>query len=417
MPAPSRLIALDVLRGVAVMGILLMNIVGFGLPQAAYLNPAAFGGSSGADLAVWVIGFVLVDGKMRALFSLLFGASMALMIDRAEAAGQDGSIVHLRRMATLLAIGAVHAYLIWSGDILIPYAVVGTLALAHIRRDARELVAIAMVLLLAQWLLLGSLLGGFGTLRDAAAVPGAPHAVVRAWRDIADQIGIPSPAATARELATFRGSYAIILAERLRHAATPFLQLIDIGAETLALMLLGAAGLRTGFLAGTWPAATYRRVMLGAYGLALPALALIAMATIRSGFDEVLTVHAATLYAAPFRILVMIGHVALLLLWLRRSPGSRLIGRVAAVGRSAFTNYLATSIVMTTLFYGYGWGLFGQLSRAQLYALVPVAWVAMLAWSRPWLNRYRYGPFEWLWRSMARARLQPMRRPASGIEI
>lgn len=410
MPAPSRLIALDVLRGVAVMGILLMNIVGFGLPQAAYLNPAAYGGSTGADLAAWAIGFVLVDGKMRALFSLLFGASMALVIDRAEGAGRDGSVVHLRRMAVLLAIGAVHAYLIWSGDILIPYAIVGTLALAHIRRDSRELVMIAMVLLLAQWLLLWSLVGGLGTLRDAATAPGAPESTVRAWRAIADQIGVPSAAATARELATFQGSYATILRERLHHAAAPLLQLIDVGAETLALMLLGAAGLRTGFLSGTWRASAYRRVMLVAYGLALPPLALVAGATIRSGFDEVLTVHAATLYAAPFRILTMVGHAALLLLWLRTSPGGRLLARVAAVGRCAFSNYLATSIVMTTLFYGYGWGLFGQLSRAQLYALVPLAWLAMLAWSGPWLKLYHYGPFEWVWRSIARARLQPMRR-------
>lgn len=416
MPAPSRLIALDVLRGVAVMGILLMNVAGFGLPQAAYLNPAAYGGSTGADLAVWAIGFVLIDGKMRALFSLLFGAGMVLVIERADAAGQDGATVHLRRMAALLAVGAAHAYLIWSGDILIPYALVGTLALAHVRRSSRELVVIALFLLVAQWLFLWSLVGGLGTLREAAAAADPTEGAVQAWRGVADQIGIPSPAAISRELATFRGDYAGILRDRLGHAATPFLQLIDVGAETLALMLLGAAGLRSGFLTGGWAAATYWRIVIAAYGIGLPALALIAAGTIRSGFDEVVTVQAATLYAAPFRVAVMLGHAALLLLWIRLSPTFRLVTRIAAVGRAAFSNYLATSIVMTTLFYGYGLGLFGHLSRAQLYLIVPPVWIAMLAWSKPWLARYRFGPFEWLWRSIARWQLQPFRRPIESIE-
>jgi uncharacterized protein len=409
MIAPPRLIALDVLRGVAVMGILLMNIAGFALPQAAYLNPAAYGGATGADLVAWTFGFVLIDGKMRALFSLLFGAGMVLVIERAEAAGQNGTIVHLRRMATLLAIGAVHAYLIWSGDILILYGIVGTFALVHVRRSNRGLITIASLLLLAQWVLLWSLVGGLGTVRDAALAPGASAAAVQAWRSIADQVGIPSLMAIGRELAAFQGDYAGILNERLRHASAPLLQLVDAGAETLALMLLGMAGVRSGFLTGRWSSSAYSRVAAIAYAAGLPLLGFLAANTIRSGFDEVVTVQAATLYAAPLRIVVMIGHVALLLSWVKRAPGGWLVGRIAAAGRAAFSNYLATSIVMTTIFYGYGLGWFGQFSRAQLYAMVPLAWAAMLAWSKPWLDRYRFGPFEWLWRSIARGHLQPMR--------
>jgi uncharacterized protein len=410
MIAPPRLIALDVLRGVAVMGILLMNIASFGLPQAAYLNPAAYGGATGADLAAWTFGFVLIDGKMRALFSLLFGAGMVLVIERAEAAGQNGMIVHLRRMVTLLAIGVVHAYLIWAGDILILYAIVGTFALAQVGRSNRGLLAIASLLLVVQWLLLWSLVGGLGTIRDAGLAPGASVAAVQAWRSIADQLGIPSLMAIGRELATFQGDYAGIFSERLRHASAPLLQLVDAGAETLALMLLGMAAIRSGFLSGRWSASAYARTAAITYATGLPLLALLAANTIRSGFDEVVTVQAATLYAAPLRVVVMIGHVALLLYWVKRAPDSWLAGRVAAVGRTALSNYLSTSIVMTAIFYGYGLGWFGQLSRAQLYGMVPVAWVAMLAWSKPWLDRYRHGPFEWLWRSMARGRMQQMQK-------
>jgi len=417
MAEPPRLIALDALRGIAVMGILLMNMAGFALPGAAYLNPAAYGGATGADLIAWAASFVLVDGKMRALFSLLFGASMVLVIDRAEESGRDGAGVHFRRMGWLFAIGLVHAYLIWSGDILVPYAIVGTIAYAHVGRTVRQQLVLASVLLLGQWLLLSSLLSGLAEARNAALAPDASAAATRAWRGIADQIGIPSPEAIAHALTVYRGGYGAILHDRVGQSwTTPFLQLIDVGPETLALMLLGMAGLRSGFLTGGWSRTTYRRVAIAAYLVGLPALCLIALATVRSGFDEILTVSAAQLYAAPLRLIVMFGHVSLAMLWLTGSPGGAPVARVAAVGRAAFSNYLATSLVMTTIFYGYGLGLFGRLGRAELYLLVPPAWAAMLVWSKPWLDRYRYGPLEWLWRSLARGAPQRMRRSQDTIE-
>jgi uncharacterized protein len=416
MADPDRLIALDMLRGVAVMGILLMNVAGFGLPQAAYLNPAAYGGASGADLAAWAIGFVLIDGKMRALFSLLFGASMLLVIDRAEQSGRSAGAIHLRRMGSLAVIGAVHAYLIWAGDILIPYAIVGTIAYAYVHRSPRAQLAMAMALLIGQWLLLWSLIAGLEAARDAAMAPGAAAQAIRGWREIADQIGIPAPATIAATLAIYRGSYAGIFNERLDNAAAPLLQLVDVGAETLALMLLGMAGLRIGFLTGRWRRETYLRTALAAYAVGLPILILIAARTIASDFDEIVTVRAALLYAAPARIIVTAGHASMLLWWFGGEEQGGLKARVAAVGRAAFTNYLATSLIMTTIFYGYGAGLFGHLSRAQLYLLPPCLWILMLAWSKPWLDRYRYGPAEWLWRSLARGQRQPLRHAANSIE-
>jgi uncharacterized protein len=417
MAEPPRLIALDALRGIAVMGILLMNMAGFALPGPAYLNPAAYGGATGADLAVWAVSFVLVDGKMRALFGMLFGASMLLVIDRAAKAGRSGAAVHVRRMGWLFLIGLVHAYLIWSGDILVPYAIVGMAAYLYVGRTPRQQIVLAATLLAGQWLLLWTLMSGLSAARDAALAPGASVAAIDGWRSIADQIGIPAPEAIARSLAIYRGGYAGILQDRVGHNwTTPFLQLIDVGPETLALMLLGMAGLRSGFLTGEWSRAAYRRIAAGAYVVGLPALSLIALATVRSGFDEVQTVRAAQLYAAPFRIIVMFGHVSLAMLWLRGASHRSIGTRIAAVGRAAFSNYLGTNLVMTTVFYGYGFGLFGHLDRAELWLLVPPAWAAMMLWSKPWLDRYLYGPLEWLWRSLSRGRLQPMRRAQHPIE-
>lgn len=407
MTEPPRLIALDALRGGAVMGILLMNITSFAMPAAAYLNPAAYGGTGPADIAVWLANFVLVDGKMRALFSALFGASMLLVIDRAEAANADGARVHFRRMGWLLGFGLVHAYLIWAGDILILYAITGMLAFAFAGRGTRALIAIGILFLALQILLLAPLLHDIASLRDDAASPDAAPAIVAAWREVADQVGVPGAAAIARELSIHRGGYAGILHDRLTGGrTTPLFQLIEVAPETLGLMLLGMAGLRSGFLTGAWQRRSYARIAAGAYLIALPPLLLIGLASIRSGFDAVAVLRAAELYAAPFRPVVMIGHAALLLWWLDgRAPA-----RLAAVGRAAFSNYLGTSLAMTLLFYGYGAGLYGRLGRAELYLVVPVVWLAMLLWSKPWLERFRYGPLEWLWRSLVRQSWQPMRR-------
>ena len=404
---PPRLPALDVLRGVAVMGILLMNITAFAMPEAAYLNPAAYGGTRPADIAVWLANFVLVDGKMRALFSLLFGASMLLVIERAEAAGGNGAQLHFRRMGWLLAFGLVHGWLIWAGDILALYAVTGMLAFAFVRKGTRALAAIGITFLAFQIVMLVPLLADIAHLRDSAALPGATPATIAAWRDVADQVGVPSPAAIAHSLSVYRGDYAGIVHERLTSGrATPLLQFIDVGPETLGLMLLGMAGLRSGFLTGAWRRRSYARIAIVAYLASLPPLLLIGLGTIRSGFDTVTVLRAAELYAAPFRPVVAIGHAALLLWWLdgRSAP------RIAAVGRAAFSNYLGCSLALTLLFYGYGAGLYGHFGRAELYPDVPIAWAGMLLWSKPWLDRFRYGPLEWLWRSLVRGSTQPMRK-------
>ena len=149
-PPVARIASMDVMRGVAVMGILVANLPAFALPAAAYFSPLAWGGSSGANLWVWFATYVLVEGKMRGLFSLLFGASMILVIDRASASGDDPATVHFRRMGTLALIGAVHLYLFWWGDILLHYALVGAIAFLFVRMPTRWLVIVAVALIVLQ---------------------------------------------------------------------------------------------------------------------------------------------------------------------------------------------------------------------------------------------------------------------------
>ena len=201
-----------------------------------------------------------------------------------------------------------------------------------------------------------------------------------------------------------------IVTHRLTEEATmPFTAVLFFGWETLGYMLLGMAAFKTGFLTGAWTPERYRRVALIGFGIGVPVYALLAWLLVSDGFTVPMLFALSMAATVPLRPIMIVAIAALIILLTRR--GGALVDRIAAAGRAAFTNYLGTSLIMTSLFYGYGAGLFGALSRAELWLVVVAMWGVMLAWSKPWLDRYRYGPFEWLWRSLARWEPQPMRKP------
>ncbi len=407
----DRLSSLDVVRGVAVLGILLLNVVSFGMPEAAYSNPRAYGGWHGADLAAWAINFIMFDGKMRGLFSFLFGASMLLVIERAEAQGDNATAVHYRRMVWLLAFGLVHLWLVWHGDILTHYALVGMVAFALRGLPVGRLLVLGGMLVAASTVLFAAMPLMVHHLQCCASSPQQAAEYARDLHGLARTMGVPSTADLARELALYQGDYPGIVAARFaEHLGTPLILLWFYGPETLAYMLFGMAAFRSGMLRGEWPRRRYVRWLLICWGVALPAYAGLAWYLIGAQF-ALLPVAASWVLAAPLRPPMIAGWACLILLL--ASPGGALTGRLAAAGRTAFTNYLLTSLICTALFYGYGLGWFGHLSRWQLYPVVLAIWGMILLWSKPWLAAFRFGPFEWLWRSLARGRLQRLRGPAS----
>ncbi len=410
-PMDSRFISLDVVRGIAVMGILLMNIVAFSMPQAAYFTPVAYGGTTPPDIAAWATNFIFSDGKMRGLFSVLFGASMLLVIQRAEAKNENPALTHYSRMSWLLLFGALHAYAIWFGDILMLYAVIGSIAFFFRNMETHKLVVLGLILIVTQAILLGLVAGSIWMMREAALAPDADAELIAQWQEFTVQFGAIPPDKLAETMAIHRGDYMGLLTHRLGPAFwDPIVGNLTASIETLGLMLLGMAGLKSGFLTGQWERARYARCAKIGYLIGLPLLSILAFLIIGSGFEPV------TLFALDFagqtliNPAVVLAHAALILYWVQSSAGSALMARVAATGRAAFTNYLGTSIVCTTIFYGYGFGLFGELSRAAIYIVVPGIWALMLLWSKFWLDRFRYGPLEWLWRSLARRELQPIRK-------
>ena len=405
--AGDRHISIDAVRGFAVLGILLMNIVGMGLPAFAYLDPTYAGGSTGADLWTWAVNNVLTDGKMRALFTMLFGASAVLIAERAEGGLPGPAATHYRRMFWLLVIGMGHAYFLWWGDILVTYALAGLVIFPFRKLKARTQLAIGVVILAA---LLGVNLfvaGQLEAMSAAAMAPGASAEAVKAWQ-AASQLVAPSKAMGLQEIAGYRGGFLDAL--RVRAMAARLIQtyLMPTGEipEAIGQMFLGMALFRTGFFTLGWSSRAYRATIAVGYLLAAPATAWLTWKIQQSNFDP-LVLNRLEAWQQVSRPLIALAHASVLLLIVRAGVAQGVVNRLAAAGRMAFSNYLMTSIITTVVFCGFGFGLYGRLSRFGELAVVAGVWVFILIWSQPWLARFHYGPFEWAWRSLVRWRLQP----------
>ncbi len=406
---PGRIVTLDIVRGVAVMGILAMNIVAFAMPPAAYINPTAYGFEGPMDLAAYAFNFVLIDGKMRGLFSFLFGASMLLVIQKAEAKGENSASVHFRRQLVLLLFGALHFYLIWYGDILFGYALIGMIAWFFRRKPAKVLIVWGIVFVFVEFAMMAGMAASVAGLARAVAEPGASAETLRSWNEMTGYVAIPSAADLYRQLGLILGPWSGVAHYQLtEHRYDPLIFTAMFGPETLAYMLFGMAALKSGYLTGQWKDEQYQRAAIAGFAIAIPGYMLLVWLIFSNGFS-VPTLFAFSMAATVLIRPIMVAAIAALIILLAREVGW-LETRIAAAGRAAFTNYLGTSILMTGMFYGWGLGLFGELSRAQLWLVVIAMWVLMLAWSKPWLERFQYGPFEWLWRTLARGSLQPMRK-------
>ncbi|MEE9434542.1 MAG: DUF418 domain-containing protein [Sphingorhabdus sp.] len=403
----TRYITLDALRGFAVMGILAMNIVAFAMPEMAYINPNVYGDESQADIFSWILGFVLVDGKMRGLFSLLFGASMMLIVERTQAKGESPASTHFRRMGWLALFGLAHFFFIWFGDILFLYAAVGCVAYLFKDMEARSLIKIALIFYAIGFLLFTLFMGSIYLLAAAASGANPDPEMAKQYQELLAEFSGDAPG----QVALYQGGYLSIVGYKFKELFFyPFGAVIQNILETLPFMMIGMALLKNGFMTGMLDRPLYRKwatigIVLGGAGYAA-----LAWLDWRSGFDPVLVMNVALAWTMPFRLLMTIGYAAALVMLISAFSESGFIARVAATGRAAFTNYLGTSIVMTTIFYGYGLGLYGKVGRTELWLYVLGAWLVMLLWSKPWLVRFHYGPLEWLWRSLARWEIQPLRR-------
>ena len=419
----ERIAAMDVLRGVAVLGILLMNITGFAWPFAASFNPTVGGGTTGLNLWVWGVNTVLFEGKMRAIFSMLFGAGMLVLTSRLEQRGlaAESADVYYRRLLWLLAFGLLHAYFIWWGDILFFYAVLGLFLYPLRRLSARTLMVAGLALLL-----IGAGRGLWsamdlrwaqqaGRAAEAAAASGQTltdeqKRALTAWNEQRQRGGGPPAEELTRETAAYRGTYPDTLFWRVGFLSSEQPQwlysyfVFDIGG----VMLLGIGLLKLRFLDAGLPLRTYIAIAVVGYGVGIPIAAVAVSHDIRSGFDSTTMALGSVLHAVA-RLPVAFGHIAVVMVVWKAGVLRWLTQPLAAVGQTAFSCYIAQSLICTTLFYGYGFGLFARLERYQQMLVVLAVWLVLLIVSPLWLRRFRFGPLEWLWRSLTYLERQPMR--------
>ncbi|MEW4449740.1 DUF418 domain-containing protein [Qipengyuania sp. JC766] len=396
----ARIVALDALRGIAVAGIALMNVYVFALPAVAYLDPAALGPPDALGGALWALSFVFVEDKFRNLFAMLFGAGVAIMLERAGTGRLRG---HYARMAALLLIGLVHATLLANNDVLRLYALAGLVLPIVAGLRPRTLFAIAALLMTAHVIAVASYLRdwlAYWWALDPAFDAQGMAEMERAFGRGADALAL----AMEQGRETFRERIPRRIAGIPQHLLTALAAM----PSTLAAMLGGIGLWRAGILQG---GSETRSLFVGAALLGIPSLvilALIGAMTAAAGFPPILVSVAALSLSAPFDLLLAIAY-ALVAMAVWQQKGGALRARFAAAGRLSLTNYLLTSTIFAAIFAGWGLGLFGTLSRSAALgvALLPIA--LMLWWSPLWLRQFRQGPFEWIWRRLAGAKPGPMR--------
>lgn len=393
-PAPGRerLAELDGLRGFALLGILLVNVGLFSGPEF-WLQIGGVGGYSGLDAALNFLVTFLVQSKFYSIFSFLFGLGLVMQTMRAEARGVASGRFLARRLAVLAVFGAIHAVFIWSGDILLTYALLGFLFLLFRKRRPRTMLfwAAALILLPAFLLLV---LGTLSLL--ATTTPEGARAIARAGADQAEFIRSVADSSLA---AYGSGSYADMVAQRIRELYLFATNVFFIAPGIFGMFLIGGALARAGWLEDldAHRAAIRRTVAIGlAVGLPLNLLAAYGLALNPGGAVGTTMLwigQSVQLLGAPFLALAYAGIVVTLI---RRFSGSSLLHRLSALGRVALTNYLMQSVVMTSIFYGFG--LYGRVSLTVALLMGLVLYAAQLVISPLWLSRFSQGPMESLWR-------------------
>jgi len=418
----ERVAAVDTLRGFALLGILVMNIYAFAMPFAAYSNPPVYGGATGLNLATWMFTHLFFDQKFMSLFSMLFGAGVVLMTQRADAKGIPFAGVFYRRQFWLLLIGAAHGYLLWVGDVLFHYAFCGMLLYPLRRVAAKKLIGFGACLLLIGPI--GGTLTGyhFVAMRDGAAAADAAEAAGealseeqevarKAWEEIR-LFADPPPEEVTRQVEVHRGGYFGIVKERAPtvFALQTFMTFMFIIWRVGGLMVVGMALMKLGVFSAQRSARFYRWCIGLGYGFGLPIMILSAKELSAHDFDTFYLFKVGGHYNYFGSLVMACGHLGVVLLICRSGAVEKLRRRLSAVGRMALTNYLMHSILLTTLFYGYGFGLFGHLDRLHQMGVVVVVLILQLWWSPIWLRHFRFGPFEWMWRSLTYWQRQPMAR-------
>jgi uncharacterized protein len=412
----QRLKLIDALRGIALLGILLMNIPGFAMPN--YFSESFRNDPTNVNFWVSNVITVLFEGKMRALFGMIFGAGILLFVSKKVGTGKPVTGLFYRRMFWLVIFGLIHAHLLlWIGDILYLYGICGMIV--YLLRNVKPAyLALAVPIVATVDFTAGTLFYQHIRAKRIAYVDASSasaegrtltedqNKALSEWRDI-EKTFIPNRDDAKENTRKMKSDYSTV-ASYLRPLAfkgqTLFLPIIVW--DSLALMLLGLALYRWGFFSGNWANGDYWKVMIGGYAIGLPLV--IYSQYHRYLYNPTIEASLKRMVAEPIewtdliypfqRILLVMAHVSLIILLYKSGVARGLFRCLEAVGQMALTNYIMHSVICTLFFFGYGLNYYAELEYYQLYFVVAAIWILQLIVSPLWLRFFLFGPLEWCWR-------------------
>ncbi|MCE7994874.1 MAG: DUF418 domain-containing protein [Roseivirga sp.] len=396
--ASKRLVSIDILRGFAVLGILVMNIQSYSMPGSAYLNPTSFESLESNHLWVWLMSHVFADQKFMSIFSMLFGASIIMISSKAKKEQLRSGNLQSRRFTGLLGLGILHAYLLWNGDVLVAYAICGFL-MYYFRTKKTKVLFRTGIIFLAVGSAISLILG--------YSVPFWEPGQFEALRD---RIWSPDSAAIMDEISTYRSNWERQMFMRAPSAFELQTQVFvsDTFWRVSGLMLIGMAFYKKRVFSTKQTKKYYRQMVVYGLGAGVP----LVVAGVLLNFNSDWDFRQSFFYFSQLNywgsVLMAIGYVGIVMIIVKAYTQSGMLKRLAQVGRMALSNYLMQSIVCTFIFYGHGFGLFADLDRSAQAFMVIVIWVFLIVFSAVWLRFFRYGPFEWLWRSFSYGKIQPI---------
>ena len=420
----ERINSLDIMRGIVLCGILLMNINGFGL-AGAYGDPTVSGGDTGLNLYTWIGTSMFFEGTMRALFSLLFGVGMFILLSRLEkkGAGISAADVYFRRLLWLLVFGLIHGYLLlWTGEILYDYALMGFLVFSFRRLKARTLLVSALLLFSVGTVwnyfehqnnvkMLDQVAQAENYEKSGTPLTSEMEASVAEWKEIQKR---HSPESVANTTENMRKGYLDVvafLAPRNMRTDTEWFYRYDVW-DILSMMLLGIALFKWNILSAKRSYSFYGIAALVCYAIGLAINYYEVQLIMDNNFSFLSFSKAGITYDAG-RLFVAMGHVGLIMVFCKLPVLKWLHNSLAAVGKMALTNYVMHSVICMFIFTGVGLGLFGTMQRYQLLFVVFGIWVFQLIVSPIWLKYYYFGPLEWIWRNLSYRKNHKLKRSIS----
>jgi|TARA_B100001540_G_scaffold305472_1_gene316462 uncharacterized protein len=382
----NRIHSIDLLRGFAILGILIMNITNFSQVNIAYMNPTIGAGLEGYNQYFHAFNYIFADTRFMSIFSILFGAGVVLFTRNAEIKGKRAGVLHFKRMFWLLLFGFVHAYFIWSGDILVAYAICGCFIFFLRKKSIRTLLVMSTLLFIIP--LTFNLMTYYGMTSDELESTFA--------------FFHPNPEQIATEIKTMQGSFNEQMTIRLKNAIEfqTFVFLIETFWRTTAMMLLGMILFRKGVLSADKSIKYYKKMVLVGFvpGLILSIIGLNQSYDFEWSGTYVMNIGANYKLISGF--FMAIGYIGLVMWFFKKGIFKNLQRRLQSTGRMAFTNYIGMSLICTLIFNGHGLGFFGTFDRLQQFLVVISVWVLILILSPLVLKKYKFGPLEWMWRKL-----------------